>query len=163
MELEKIKGVGPKILKQLNSLGIFSILDAITYFPRDYEDRSNIKPLSEVKDGDMVSIIGVTSIIYGARRTATGKTLTRILFKSGTDYITGVWFNQPYIKNTFKVGESVYLFGKLSRKMGELQIVEPQYEKDMDNITKGIIPVYSINKYLSQKVLRKIILQSLTY
>lgn len=163
MELEKIKGVGPKVLKHLNSLGIYSIIDAITYFPRDYEDRSDIKPLSEVKDGDMVSITGVTSIIYAARRTATGKTLTKILFKSGTDFITGVWFNQPYIKNTFKVGENVYLFGKLSRKMGELQIVEPQYEKNMDNVTKGIIPVYSTNKYLSQKVLRKVILGSLTY
>lgn len=163
MELEKIKGVGPKTLKHLNSIGIFTIEDAITYFPRDYEDRNNIKPVLEMKDGEMVSFIGETSIIYGSRRTATGKTITKVLFKSGIEYLTGVWFNQPYIKNTFKVGESIYLFGRVSRKMGEIQIIEPQYEKNMDNVHKGIIPVYSTNKYLSQKVLRKTIAQSLNY
>ncbi len=163
MELEKIKGVGPKILKHLNSIGIYTIEDAITYFPRDYEDRNNIKPVVEMKDGEMISFIGETSIIYGSRRTATGKTITKILFKSEIGYLTGVWFNQPYIKNTFKVGESIYLFGRVSRKMGEIQIIEPQYEKDVDNVPKGIIPVYSTNKYLSQKVLRKIIAQALNY
>jgi ATP-dependent DNA helicase RecG len=163
MELEKIKGVGPKILKHLNTIGIFTIEDAITYFPRDYEDRNNIKPVSEMKDGEMVSFIGETSIIYGSRRTATGKTITKVLFKSEIGYLTGVWFNQPYIKNTFKVGESIYLFGRVSRKMGEIQIIEPQYEKSMDNVSKGIIPVYSTNKYLSQKVLRKTIVQALNY
>lgn len=163
MELEKIKGVGPKTLKHLNSLGIYSIGDALTYYPRDYEDRNNIKPVSDMKDGEMISFIGETSIIYGNRRTATGKTMIRILFKSDLGYITGVWFNQPYIKNTFKVGESVFIFGRVSRKMGEVQIIDPQYEKNIDSTPMGILPVYSTNKYLSQKILRKTITQALNY
>lgn len=163
MELEKIKGVGPKILKHLNSLGIYSIDDAITYFPRDYEDRNNIKPVSDMKDGEMVSFIGETSIIYGNRRTTTGKTMTKILFKDVSGFITGVWFNQPYIKNTFKIGERISLYGRISRKTGEVQIIDPKYEKDMDSISGGIVPVYATNKFLSQKLLRKIISQSLKY
>lgn len=163
MELEKIKGVGPKVLKHLNSLGIYSVRDAITYFPRDYEDRSNIKPVSEMKEGEMVLFTGETSIIYGNRRTATGKTITKILFKSKYGYITGVWFNQPYVKNTFKIGERVSLYGRVYRKMGEVQIVEPQYEKGLEDVLGGITPVYPTNKYLSQKVLRKIISQALNY
>lgn len=163
MELEKIKGVGPKILKHLNSLGIYSIYDAITYFPRDYENRNNIKPVSDMRDGEMVSFIGETSIIYGNRRTTTGKIITKILFKDVTGFITGVWFNQPYIKNIFKIGEKISLYGRISRKTGEVQIIDPKYEKDMDSISGGIIPIYATNKFLSQKVLRKIISQSLKY
>lgn len=163
MELDKIKGVGPKILKHLNSLGIYSIEDALTYFPRDYEDRNNIKPVDQMKDGEMISFIGKTSIIYGNRRTTTGKTIIKILFKGDLGYITGVWFNQPYIKNTFKVGENVFLFGRVSRKMGEVQIIEPQFEKNIEKVSSGIIPVYSTNKYLSQKVLRKTIAQGLNF
>lgn len=161
MELDKIKGVGPKTLKHFNSLGIFTIKDLMTYFPRDYEDRSNVKAVAQMVDGELVSYKGEVSIIYGNRRTSTGKIMTKILFKSDLGFITGVWFNQPYIINNFKTGEYVSLYGKISRKMGEVQIIEPQYERDAGKQTDGIIPVYSTNKYLSQRILRNTISQAL--
>jgi ATP-dependent DNA helicase RecG len=161
MEIQYLKGVGPKITKHLNSLGIYTLKDALFYFPRDYEDRSNIKPIYEMADGESVSVIGEVSIIHPAKRAYTGKYVNRIVFKCDTGFIVGVWFNQPYIKNNFSVGQKVMLYGKVSKKMGETQIVDPQYERDIENSTNSINPIYALNKYISQKVLRKIISQAL--
>jgi ATP-dependent DNA helicase RecG len=163
MMLQQLKGVGPKVQKHLNSLGIWSVYDAINYYPRDYEDRSNVKPIIDMKDGEMVSLIGEVSVIYPIRRTNTGKTLNKIVFKDESGFIAGVWFNQPYIKNNFTVGEKVLLYGRVSRKMGEVQIIEPQYEKNMENGPSGINPIYPTNKYLSQKVLRKVMSEALKH
>jgi ATP-dependent DNA helicase RecG len=163
MDIQFLKGVGPKISKHLNSLGIYTVKDALYYFPRDYEDRNNVKPIHEIQDGEMISFIGQVAIIYPIKKVSKGRTVNRIVFQNEMGYIVGVWFNQPYIKNNFKVGEKVFLFGKASTKMGEVQIIDPQYEKDIDNVTKGINPVYSTNKYLSQKSLRKIVAQCLTH
>lgn len=163
MMIEKLKGVGPKTAKHLNSLGIYTIKDAVEYYPRDYEDRSSFKSLSYARDGENISVIGEVSIIQPGKRTKKGLYLNRIVFKTETNYVTGVWFNQPYIKNNFSIGEKVLLYGRVSKKLGEIQIIEPQYEKEFENELPGIVPVYTTNKFISQKVLRKIIGQALTY
>lgn len=162
MKIEKLKGVGPKTAKHLNSLGIFTIKDAIEYYPRDYEDRSSFKSLNFVSDGETVSVVGEVLIIQPGRRTKNGLYLNRIVFNTETNYVTGVWFNQPYIKNNFKVGEKVLLYGRVSKKSGEIQIIDPQYEKEWKNENLGIMPVYATNKYISQKILRKVISQAIT-
>lgn len=163
MDIQYLKGVGPKLSNQLRSLGINTVRDAIYYFPRIYEDRNNIKPLNEIVDGETVSVLGEVVLIYPPRRTATGKSLNRIVFGNETGHIVGVWFNQPYIKNTFKVGDVVNLFGKATRKMGELQIIDPQYEKGVSELRGGVSPVYPSNKYISQKILRKVISQAIEH
>ena len=62
MDLSKnvqyIKGVGEERSKILNRLGIFTLEDLITYYPRDYEDRSKIKKLEDTIDGEEVLIKG---------------------------------------------------------------------------------------------------------
>ncbi len=55
-EIQYVKGVGEARAKSLNKLGIFTLEDLITYYPRDYEDRSKAKPLSDVFDGEEVLI-----------------------------------------------------------------------------------------------------------
>ena len=47
-----VKGVGPSRLELLNSLGIFTVEDLINYYPRAYEDRSKIKKIAELQDGE---------------------------------------------------------------------------------------------------------------
>ncbi|SEF67538.1 ATP-dependent DNA helicase RecG [Caloramator fervidus] len=162
MDIQYLKGVGPKIAKYLNSLGIYTIKDAIYYFPRDYEDRTNIKPIYLLKNDEMVSLIVEVVQIYPSRITKTGRTLNKILFKNETGYISGIWFNQSFIKNVFKIGERVFLYGKVTRQSGEFIMIDPQYEKDYEELP-GINPIYSTNKHISQKLFRKIIRNALNY
>ena len=58
-EIQYIKGVGPTRAKVLNKLGIFTLEDLITYYPRDYEDRSKIKSIADTQDGEKCSIEAV--------------------------------------------------------------------------------------------------------
>ncbi|CDF57900.1 ATP-dependent DNA helicase RecG [Thermobrachium celere] len=164
MDIKYLKGVGPKNAEYLRSLGIYTIEDIFYYFPRDYEDRANTKKIRDLKDGEIVTLIAEVALINGTRKTQTGKNLTSIVFKDDTGFITGIWFNQPYIKKTFKVGEKVLLYGKVNRRFAELQMVDPKYEKNFDNNDEnsvGILPIYPLNKYLSQKTLRNIIKNAL--
>lgn len=163
MDIQYLKGVGPKVSKHLNALGIYTIKDALNYYPREYEDRNNVKNIYDIQDGEMASVIAEVSLIYPGRRTSNGKTMNRIVFKNDTGYIIGVWFNQPYIKNNFKLGDRVLLYGKISKRMGEIQIVDPQYDRDYDEASPGINPIYPTNKYLSQKTLRKVIAEALKH
>ena len=161
MEIQYLKGVGPKTAAQLKSLGISTVKDMLEYYPRDYEDMGNVKPIGEMMDGEMAAVQAQVSIIYPSRRIAKGKYLNKIIFQNATGYIAGIWFNQPYIKNNFKVGQNVYLYGRVSRRMGEVQIVDPQYDRDYEGNTKGINPIYPTSRNISQNQLRKLSKQAI--
>ncbi|KRQ86938.1 ATP-dependent DNA helicase RecG [Caloramator mitchellensis] len=162
MDIQYLKGVGPKIASSLKSLGINTIKDALFYFPRDYEDRTNIKPINMLKEDDIATIVASVSIVYPSKKTRTGKTMNEVVFENETGYITGVWFNQPYIKNYLKVGDNVLLYGKISKFNGKTTIVDPQIEKDYEK-TYGINPIYPLNKNVNQKLLRKVIKSALEH
>ncbi|EYE89289.1 ATP-dependent DNA helicase RecG [Fervidicella metallireducens AeB] len=162
MKINELKGVGSKTEQYLLSLGINEVKDAIYFFPRDYEDRNNIKCISETINDEFVTLICEVSLILPTKKLKFGKYINKIIFKDNSGFLTGVWFNQPYIKNNFQVGERVILSGKITRKFGEIQIIDPQYDKDF-NVFKSINPIYPTNKNLSQKILKKIISQSLLH
>jgi ATP-dependent DNA helicase RecG len=164
MDIQFLKGVGPKLAKHFNALGIYTVKDLLYYFPRNYEDRGNIKAINAMMDGEFVSVIGEVSLIYPTSRARTGKYINRIVFKNETGYIVGVWFNQPYIKKNFDIGQKAMLYGKVSRKMGEIQIVDPQYERDVEVLSgNNISPVYPTSKFVTQGNFRKSTQQALTY
>lgn len=161
MDIGLIKGVGSKTATNLKSLGIKNVKDAIYYFPRDYQDRDNKKDIKDITDGEYVTVRGEVSLIDRTRKTYNGKTINKIIFKDSTGYLTGVWFNQPYISKNFKRNEKVFLFGKASKNMSEIQIIDPEYEKVDENNFKGINPLYALNKNITQKALRNIIAKCL--
>jgi ATP-dependent DNA helicase RecG len=164
MDIQYLKGVGPKMSKHLNALGIYTVNDLLYFFPRNYEDRGKTKAINNMIDGESVSVIGEVSIIYPTKRAHTGKYINRIVFKNETGFVVGTWFNQPYIKNNFTIGQRVMLYGKVSRKMGEIQIIDPQYERDVEVVPDNkIMPIYPASKYVTQSSVRKSMQQALTY
>lgn len=164
MDIQFLKGVGPKLAKHLNALGIYTVKDLLYYFPRNYEDRGKIKAINSMADGETVSVIGEVSLVYPTKRAHNGKYISRIVFRNETGFVVGVWFNQPYIKNNFTIGQKVLLYGKVSRKMGEIQIIDPQYERDIEVLPDNkILPVYPTTKYVTQNNIRKSMQQALTY
>lgn len=158
MKLTDIKGVGPKTINSLNTLGIYTAEDLLYYFPRDYEDR-NIKDINccEIKDGDYISTIGIVNLILPYRRGYYGKGLCRIIFKCNNKLITCVWFNKPYITKSYKIGEKYYLYGKTKIITGQIQITEPECEKvkGKDLPQNNIMPIYPLNKNINQKNCRR--------
>ena len=97
-EIKYIKGVGPNRAKLLNRLGIFTLEDLITYYPRTYEDRSKPRSICECVDGEEVLIEGIVCNRMADVR-AKGRTMQKLIVRDETMSATMTWFNQSYLKN----------------------------------------------------------------
>lgn len=161
MDLEKdvkyVKGVGPNRVLLLNKLGIFTLKDLISYYPRTYEDRSKPKDIIECIDGEEALIEGIVCNRMTDVRLK-GKTMQRLIVRDETASVTITWFNQSYLKNIFKQGEKYQFYGKISNTFGRINMTSPVFDEDgKSNNTGKIIPIYPLTYQLSQNVLRKII------
>lgn len=156
-DVKYTKGVGPKKVELLNKLGIFTLKDLITYYPRTYEDRSKPKFLYDCKDGEEVLVeVIACSTVNNVR--LKGKTMQRLIIRDETASATVTWFNQPYLKDKFIIGQKYKIYGKISKKLGKITFNSPMFDEGEQNKNTGrIIPIYPLTFSLSQNVLRKII------
>ena len=155
-DVQYIKGVGPTRVTLLNRLGIFTLKDLITYYPRTYEDRSKPKYIAQCEEGEEVLIEAVACNKVANIRLK-GKTMQRLMVRDETGGATITWFNQPYLKNNFIVGNQYKFFGRISKKSGKVTMNSPVFDKiEQVQNTGRIIPIYPLTYNLSQNNLRKI-------
>ena len=153
-----LKGVGPKTKEQLEKCMIFNIMDLLLYFPRDYEFIDNYSK-DKLSNKKVIIKVQVENIKRDVR-TRTGKILTTIIFNDGEKAIVGSWFNQPYIKNYFKIGEEYILQGSLREYRGTLtinnaQILKNKYAEKVEE--RKIIPKYPLKGDLKNNLLIKLV------
>jgi len=169
--IEKIPRVGPQYQKRLKRLGIKTVRDLLFHFPHRYEDFSNIIPISEVKKGETISIQGKILDIKNIRTFRKRMTLTQALIGDDSGTIKVIWFNQPYLINTFKKGNKLFLAGKMNQNKNGRYLSSPAYEKISDGIkfessdlvhTGRLVPVYPETEKLSSRWLRFIVKPILT-
>ena len=158
-DVKFVKGVGPNRVKLLNKLNIFTLEDLITYFPREYEDRSKPKKIAETENGEECLIEGiVTSRIREIRTHKKNMTIYKLIVRDETDSCELIWYNQSYLKKMFKIGETYKFYGKINKKIGMTEMLSPVYELEGNNKNTGkIIPIYPLTYNLSQNTIRKII------
>ena len=94
-EIQYVKGVGPARAKSLNKLGIYTLGDLITYYPRDYEDRSIIKKIDEIKDGEKCTIEASAVTTVNLRMLGRTRSIEKVIVRDDTDSCMLTWFNQP--------------------------------------------------------------------
>ncbi|MCD4781031.1 MAG: ATP-dependent DNA helicase RecG [Candidatus Omnitrophica bacterium] len=159
--VQYIKGVGPAKKKLFNKLGIEHIEDLLYFFPRRYEDRRTITPISKVQSGEWQTITGRV-LNLGARRSYyTKKHVTEVTFDDGTGRIRCVWFNQPYLNKYFKTGKRFILYGKIDTYKNYLQMISPEYEElqadDQEHLhSNRIVPIYPLTRGMGQRYIRKV-------
>lgn len=155
-DVKYIKGVGPSRVLLLNKLGIFTLNDLITYYPRTYEDRSRPKYICECEEGEEVLIEAIACNKMTSVRLK-GKTMQRLIVRDETGSATLTWFNQPYLRDKFSIGNKYRFFGKVSKKAGKVMFNSPVYDSEEKNRNTGrIIPIYPLTYSLSQNTIRKI-------
>ncbi len=167
MELEdkitSLKGVGKITNNKLKKINIETIGDLLTHYPRKFEDRSKILNIENIELEEN-SLMRVKVIKEGIVIRSKTVSITKILFKDDTGEIEGIWFNMPYIKNEFKMNDKFYIYGKVKSSKKGLQIENPEFcrEDDSNKLSIGrIVPIYDTKAGISQKLLRKLIYQSL--
>lgn len=157
-DVKYIKGVGPNRAVLLNKLGIFTLGDLITYYPRDYEDRSKPKKICDVANGEEVLVQGIVQSKLVESRIRKGLTLYRTKIADDTGFMEIVWYNQSYLKNQIKQGQVYNFFGKVSLKYNKKEMNSPVFDIDTKTKNTGkIVPLYPLTYSLSQNVLRGII------
>ena len=151
-----VKGVGPKLKERLNKVGIFTVLDLLLYFPRDYEFlNDDISLNGDISDEKAILKCKVQS--YGSSiRTRNGKTLTTINFTYNNLKVIGKWFNQPYIKRNFILGNEYNLMGKFKKVNNTLEVINPLIHCKEANKSE-ILPIYTLKNGLTNKILVKLI------
>ena len=151
-----VKGVGPKLKERLNKVGIFTVLDLLLYFPRDYEFlNDDISLNGDTSDEKAILKCKVQS--YGSSiRTRNGKTLTTINFTYNNLKVIGKWFNQPYIKRNFILGNEYNLMGKFKKVNNTLEVINPLIPCKEANKSE-ILPIYTLKNGLTNKILVKLI------
>ncbi|EIS9083721.1 ATP-dependent DNA helicase RecG [Clostridioides difficile] len=157
-DVQYVKGIGPKKADKLNKLGIFTLKDLLYYFPRQFEDRNNLKKIAQLEDGEKVTIKAVISSI-NTFSPKEGMTLTKIDVKDETGSAKLVFFNKSYIKNTFRPGDSILVFGKVKKKFNNLELTscELEYLTNSPKNTCRFMPVYQLTYGVTNKEIMSII------
>ena len=157
-DIQFIKGVGPSRVKLLNKLGIYTLEDLITYYPREYEDRGKPKTISELIDGEEALVSAIVVSRMSEIKIRKNLTLCKVVVRDETGTAQVTWYNQGYLKNSLKVNERYKFYGKISNKYGKIDIQSPVFEEeDKSSKTGKIIPIYPLTYSLSQNTIRKII------
>lgn len=158
-DVKFVKGVGPNRVKLLNKLNIFTVEDLITYYPRNYEDRSKAKKIADTVDGEEVLIEAiVTSKMKEIRTYRKNMTIYKLIVRDETDSCELVWYNQSYLKTMFTIGKKYKFYGKVQKKIGITEMLSPVYDAEEKTKNTGkIIPIYPVTYNLSQNTIRQII------
>lgn len=147
-----------RFLPKLKKLDIETLSDLLWYFPRKYEDFSDIKNISDLKPNEETAVKGEIVRADFHRSWKRKLVIIEIVIEDGTGEVKAVWFNQPYLANALKPGKTVSLAGKTSIYRKELVFSNPIHEierKDQGNIHSGrIIPIYPETRGLTSRGLR---------
>ena len=168
--IQYVKGVGPKKKAELNRLGLFTVYDLLTYFPRTYEDQSVLTKISELQAGEKATVAGTIMNVSERQGGRRGMTILMALIGDGTGILQVTWFNQKYLKSKLKTGKKVFVTGKAAYAYGgrgqfamsQLTSFQILDEDDAPENMTGIMPVYPATEKLNQKFFRKLLQGLLT-
>ena len=156
--IQTVQMVGKVKAQKLNKLGIRTVGELITYFPRDYEDRSMEKKVSELMDGDECSVFLTVLSDVTMNRPRPRMSIYKVTAGDDSGVMTLVWFNQGYIKDQIKKGSKYVFYGKVKKRGSFIEITNPIFENEntVRKKTTGIQPVYSLTEGITQNWLRMV-------
>ena len=151
-----LKGVGPKKVEIFRDMGIETIEDLALNFPRSYEDRRTVTPISELKSGsDFLIQARLVNKRMGANR-FNKKTPLVLNVSDDSGMLEVVFFNGYFLNKLFDIGKEYVFYGRVTENLDRLQIVHPEFTLAGSNDdVREIIPVYSLRHGISQKEMRR--------
>lgn len=164
-KIRELKGIGEKTEKLFQKLNISNVGDLIRYYPRNYDIYEESIPISEVTEGQVVTITGT---IYGKVQMNNAKNLqiTSIHVKDLTGVIKATWFRMPFLKNTLSRGGVITLRGRVVERRGSLCMEQPEIfypSATYNEKVHTMQPVYPLTAGLTNNVIMKAVKQAIEY
>jgi ATP-dependent DNA helicase RecG len=170
--IQYLKGVGPRIGALLNSRGITTVRDLLEYFPRDYQDRSRLLLVRDLKAEQPALLQGQILQMRQIPIRKLKRPMLEAIFQDSSGRISLKWFHyqKGFFDSLFKDQPMVQIYGQPRAYNGRLEILHPEVERletstgtvtSHDSDTPGLLPIYVEPEGLTQRALRKIIDQAL--
>ena len=155
--VQYVPGVGPKRADLLARLNIRTAGDLLWHIPRDILDLTDLRTPGELVEKEQQSVRG-RIVDVDARSLSRGRTMTAALIDSAGDYVRGVWFNQPWMRQRLVMGQTVVFSGKPKRHQGRWEFAHPHIQwldEEDANPAGGVLPRYGLTEGLSMQEMRR--------
>jgi ATP-dependent DNA helicase RecG len=154
--LAQLHSITNSLERDFNKLAIKTVGDLLWYFPWRYDDLSEVKKIAEVADGELVTIKATVIKIRSFRSWKRKIMITEVIVTDEESQLTATWFNQKFISQILKVGDEIFLNGKLQIKANKFLLANPSYEKVKDRPLHSarLVPNYHLSGKITQKQLR---------
>lgn len=155
-----LRGVGPQRAELLEKLGLRTAADLLFFFPRKYQDFTQLAAIDQLVNDELTSVVGtVDDIDYSM--SGNGRHVLYVLLRQENQYLRAVWFNQPYLVQKFQTGQQVMFQGKPRKVGGRFQMTHPRITWiDANNSAAEngqLLPVYRLTDGINQQQIRKIV------
>jgi ATP-dependent DNA helicase RecG len=163
--LTVISGIGPRHAQTLRSLDLNTLGDLLYYFPRRYDDYSQLKTINRLQYGDELTIIATVQSTSNRSLRGGKMQISEAVVSDGTEFLRVNWFNQPWILNKLNTGDQIVLSGKVDMYLGRLVMTNPEWEPvEQEHLhTNRIVPVYSLTARITQRMLRRMMFETVSY
>mgnify|MGYP000855241197 CR=1 FL=1 len=168
--LTVLTGVGKIMAEKYESVGVKTLGDLLYYFPRRYDDYSQLKPINRLQYGEVLTIIATVQSFVSTPLKNRNMSRIEVVVSDGTGFLRLVFFRggtetAHYLENKFKHGTQLVISGKVDMYLGRLQMANPDFEplEKTHLSTNGIIPVYPLTSGLTQNEVRRDIHQVINF
>lgn len=159
--LDSFPGIGPAKLKALNRLGLATVGDLLTYWPRAYEDRTRVYSIAEAPEGGAVCVSALVAEAPVTAYIRKGLSTTKCRIVDGTGSVQVTFFNQEYVRRALTPGEDYIFYGRVERKGSHRTMTNPIFERsDRARFTGRIVPVYPLTAGISNNLLAGMVLKA---
>lgn len=154
--IRQIKGIGEKSEKLFAKLGISTVEELLSFYPREYEIVENIRPISEVQEGHIVVVCGSLATTPRLQYIKKLKIVSCSL-RDASGQMEVTWFNMPFIVKTLHMGTKYILRGRVINRNGRYCLQQPKIltEQEYHQLLQKLQPIYPLTAGLTNHAVSK--------
>jgi len=157
--VEFVRGVGPQRAALLARLEVRTASDLMFFFPRDYQDLTDRREIADLEE-DAVQTVRGEVVEVDARGSGFGKSTVGVLVKGGSEHLRAIWFNQPFMREKFRVGQHVLMSAKPRFRGGRWEMAHPRVTwlgGEEDDPEMRLLPLYPLTEGIAQYQMRPMV------
>jgi len=153
-DLRSLPGIGEARAKALEKLGIRRVEDFLTFFPRGYEDRREVKTIASLMEGDRCSVRAMVGTQPRSVRISGGRTVTRVKVFDSTGSMEMIFFNKAFVADKLEPGKEYVFYGRTEFWNRSCSMVSPDFEEaGRARLTGRILPVYRLTGGMTRNII----------